>query len=237
MDYFLFSAKRGYCDYSATAMAVMLRSVGVAARYASGFSTGTFDEGRFAWVVREGNAHAWTEVYFPGYGWIEFEPTPTQRVFGRDAGRPEFSRPIPTPQLPEPKGKAAPLWLWAGGLALLLLFVIVWPPRWFRRRPRSPREVVWRVYERLLRRARWLGLVPQGGQTPWEYLATVAAEVERRAPLSEGAAGDIELIADSYQRARYGNAPITEQEGYGVEGTWRRLRTKLLRLVFVRRSD
>ncbi|GAG25499.1 unnamed protein product, partial [marine sediment metagenome] len=87
VDYFLFTAKRGYCDYSATAMVVMLRAVGVPARYASGFSMGTYDYDRYAWVVTERNGHAWVEVLFPGYGWIEFEPTPTQGVFAWPASR------------------------------------------------------------------------------------------------------------------------------------------------------
>ncbi|MFH1086311.1 MAG: transglutaminase domain-containing protein, partial [Chloroflexota bacterium] len=78
VEYFLFDVKKGYCDYSATAMTVMLRAVGVAARYASGYSMGVYNEDVGAYVVTQANSHAWTEVYFPGLGWVEFEPTPAQ---------------------------------------------------------------------------------------------------------------------------------------------------------------
>ena len=232
VDYFLFSAKRGYCDYSATAMVVMLRAVGVPARYASGFSMGTYDYTHNAWVVTQNNGHAWVEVLFPGYGWVEFEPTPTQGVFawpdsrfagatGGSLGPHQERRSIP------------PLWIAAGVLALVVLFVIIWPPRWFRRARRRPRRAVWRVYDKLLRRGRWIGVSPYGGQTPREYLRALATAIERRARFAAGAGRDIALIEQAYQRARYGNQPITAEESLRVEGAWRRLRTKLARLIFV----
>jgi hypothetical protein len=61
----------------------MLREVGIPARLVEGFTTGTFDNATGAWVVREQDAHAWVEAYFPQYGWIEFEPTPSQPPFAR----------------------------------------------------------------------------------------------------------------------------------------------------------
>jgi transglutaminase-like putative cysteine protease len=75
VDYFLFERKRGYCEYYASAMTVMLRSIGVPARVAVGFYPGDYDESRDGFLYRQANAHAWTEVFFPGYGWIPFEPT------------------------------------------------------------------------------------------------------------------------------------------------------------------
>src|SRR2546428_11747804 len=59
-------------------MVVMLRELGVPARIVEGFTTGTYDSGLDRYVVKEIDAHAWVEVYFPQYGWIEFEPTPSQ---------------------------------------------------------------------------------------------------------------------------------------------------------------
>ena len=74
-DAFLFGTDRGYCVHFATAMAVLLRSLGVPARFATGYTPGErVTEGRV--VVRGLDAHAWTEVYFPGVGWIPFDPTP-----------------------------------------------------------------------------------------------------------------------------------------------------------------
>lgn len=233
VDYFLFEAQRGYCDYSATAMVVMLRTVGVAARYASGYNMGSYDYGRHAWVVRERNAHAWTEVYFPGYGWIEFEPTPTQRVFVRSSTFiPEYG---PLGPMAEPAAITQLPLLWVGGaiLAFLVLFAIVWPPRWFRRRRGDPRQIVWRVYERLVRRARWAGMAPAGGQTPAEYLRALGREMERRASFAAGACEDTSAIEAVYLRARYSEGFISQEEGYRVEGAYRRLRGKLTRLTFV----
>jgi transglutaminase-like putative cysteine protease len=76
VDYFLFDLRQGYCDYYASAMVVMLRSQGVPARWVQGYAGGTRDADRDAYLVRENIAHSWPEVYFPGFGWQRFEPTP-----------------------------------------------------------------------------------------------------------------------------------------------------------------
>lgn len=237
VDYFLFTAQRGYCDYSATAMVVMLRSLGVAARYASGFAMGSYDYGRGAWVVSGDYAHAWSEVYFPGYGWIEFEPTPSQGVFVRPSSWPDIPLGPGGEEGVEGRWSLPPLWLMAAGLVVALLFVIIWPPRWFRRSGIEPRENVWRVYSNLVRRARWAGLSPYGGQTPREYLRALGLEMERRAAFAGGSAQEIRLIQRAYERARYSDEPTTREESHRVEGSWRRLRGKLLRLAFVRTQD
>src|SRR2546422_3079635 len=83
VDYFLFDLKQDFCEYFASAMVVMLREAGVPARLVEGFTTGTYDSASNAYVVKEQDAHAWVEVYFPQYGWIEFEPTPSQPPFPR----------------------------------------------------------------------------------------------------------------------------------------------------------
>jgi hypothetical protein len=76
--------KKGYCVYYASAEIMMLRSLGIPARMAVGFSEGEIEDGTY--VVRRFNAHAWPEVYFPGLGWVEFEPTGNQ---------PTLNRPLP----------------------------------------------------------------------------------------------------------------------------------------------
>jgi len=82
VDYFLFDLKADFCEYFASSMAVMLREVGVPARVVEGFTSGELDASN-RYAVRELNAHAWVEVYFPSYGWIEFEPTPSELPFDR----------------------------------------------------------------------------------------------------------------------------------------------------------
>ncbi len=76
LDYFLFHSRVGYCEYFATAMGDMLRSLGIPTRLVNGFGPGQFDSAVQSYVVKSSDAHTWVEAYFPGYGWIPFEPTP-----------------------------------------------------------------------------------------------------------------------------------------------------------------
>jgi transglutaminase-like putative cysteine protease len=78
IDYVLFTSRRGYCNYYASAEVILLRSLGIPARLAGGFNQGKLDAGTGIYHVLEENAHAWPEVYFPNYGWIEFEPTASE---------------------------------------------------------------------------------------------------------------------------------------------------------------
>jgi hypothetical protein len=73
---FLFERKQGHCEYFASAMAVMLRTLGIASRVVNGFRTGEFNDLTSQYVVRASNAHSWVEAYFPDHGWIAFDPTP-----------------------------------------------------------------------------------------------------------------------------------------------------------------
>jgi hypothetical protein len=71
----LFDHKKGFCMYYASAETLMLRSIGIPARMAVGFAEGEYDELKGRYVVTYKDSHAWPEVYFPGIGWVEFEPT------------------------------------------------------------------------------------------------------------------------------------------------------------------
>ena len=73
---FLFDRKQGHCEYFASAMAVMLRTLGIPSRVVNGFRSDEFNDVTANYVVRAKNAHAWVEAYFPGYGWQTFDPTP-----------------------------------------------------------------------------------------------------------------------------------------------------------------
>ncbi len=73
---FLFDTHAGYCQHFAGAMALLLRMGGVPARVASGFTSGSYDNGRREWVVHDSDAHSWVEAFFPGIGWVPFDPTP-----------------------------------------------------------------------------------------------------------------------------------------------------------------
>jgi len=74
---FLFERKQGHCEYFASAMAVMLRTLGIPSRVVNGFRSDEFNDLTANYVVRAKDAHSWVEAYFPGYGWQTFDPTPT----------------------------------------------------------------------------------------------------------------------------------------------------------------
>jgi transglutaminase-like putative cysteine protease len=83
IDWFLFDYQIGFCNYYASAEVIMLRSLGIPARLAAGYARGTFDSDTGVYHVYSEDAHSWPEVYFPGIGWVEFEPTSSQPVLTR----------------------------------------------------------------------------------------------------------------------------------------------------------
>ncbi|HLB12107.1 MAG TPA: transglutaminaseTgpA domain-containing protein, partial [Dehalococcoidia bacterium] len=83
VDYMLFTLRRGYSAYFSTTMVVMLRTLGIPARVATGYTAGSYDPERDAYRIKESNAHGWVEVFYPQYGWIEFEPTPSLPTIAR----------------------------------------------------------------------------------------------------------------------------------------------------------
>ena len=91
VDHFLFTLGEGYSEYFGSTMTVMMRSVGVPARLAVGYTSGDQVEGQSVYAVTDSHSHAWLEIYFPEYGWIPFEPTPGKSLPGaRQAGPEQF---------------------------------------------------------------------------------------------------------------------------------------------------
>ena len=82
---FLFVRRQGHCEYFASAMAVMLRTIGIPSRVVNGFSGGEFNDVNARYMVRASDAHSWVEANIPGEGWMEFDPTPAgnAQVHGR----------------------------------------------------------------------------------------------------------------------------------------------------------
>ena len=101
---FLLDTKKGYCTYFASAMTVLCRMAGLPARYVEGYLAEPNENGEA--LVTGLNAHAWTEVYFSGFGWLTFDATPGQHASGRQGGT---SRETPTPTpTPEPSPELSP---------------------------------------------------------------------------------------------------------------------------------
>ncbi len=234
VDYFLFEARQGYCQYYASAMVVMLRAVGVPARYVEGYSRSVRESG--VYHILERDSHAWPEVFFPGYGWIEFEPTAgeppivrarSQREELAEEEDPERRRawrtpnvqmndlpdtpPPPATPVPEPIWPRLGRWvgLFLAGMAVVAAVVAVLMVRRYRRiRGLSGVE---RVYQDLVDWARrLLRIQPLAHQTPHEYAAVVAGMVPQ-------GGGAIEQIADLYVRERFGSKVVSDQE---AEAAW-----------------
>jgi transglutaminase-like putative cysteine protease len=180
VDWFLFDVKIGYCEQFATAETLMLRSLGIPARLATGYSTGDYDPVLDQSVVRERDAHAWVEVWFPDHGWVPVDPSPgfsplaaTQFPSHWAAGG--IARLIPHLELGAPLAAIGSLGLLAVippavAIALAVVIVFAWlrTRRWSRRAkvPATQSELL-RLYERVQRK---LGRRRAPPETPLEYM-------------------------------------------------------------------
>jgi transglutaminase-like putative cysteine protease len=185
VDWFLFDVKIGYCEQFATAETLMLRSLGIPARLATGYSTGSYDPVLDQSIVRERDAHAWVEVWFPNHGWVPVDPSPgfsalAATRFPDHWAAGGIARLIPHLEVGAPLaalGSLGILGVIPPALAIGLLAVIAWrwvrSRRWMRRAKIAPAESeLLKLYERLQRR---LGRRRTPPETPSEYLRDVRA--------------------------------------------------------------
>jgi transglutaminase-like putative cysteine protease len=253
VSWFLFDLRRGYCDYFATTMVVLARLNGIPARLAVGYAGGNYDPRFDRYEVTELQAHSWPELYFPGYGWIPFEPTPAQPLPTRLAG----TRPA-QPNLPQPAGpetldaglaelrglataQAATTArrTWAQGvLAGLNGLLACWLASWLLwLRSSAAGAGATSEYVRLARWGARLGRPPQAGDTAREYAAAVvqtAAQIAaRRGPARVARAAAIvqaeaPRLAQAFELACYGPEPAghppRKEEGQRWRPLWAALR-------------
>ena len=254
IEYFLFDLRRGYFDYHASAMVVMLRSLGVPSRLAVGYALRADQKSAATneYNVAENSAFAWPEVYFPGFGWVEFSPTPglpTISRGGTEADPLATGNEVPAPQpglglenleeqFPDLGGGEEAVagvssstnygrWI-VFGLGGTLAVVVVLATggltyAWMRGLGGlEPVDLRWGQTVRL---ASWARMPPAASHTPREF----ARELGARVPDLED---DIELLADAYVRHRYGREPIDEDEEGRLEQAWRAVRRRLLPRLF-----
>ncbi len=243
VDYVLFESQEGYCEYYASAMAVLLRAEGIPARVVGGYFPAPFDHDEGGHLYREKNAHLWVEAFFPGYGWIPFEPTANrdQLGYGDIAPQPEepaSPTPVPTPppaveatpppvvETPPDEPPVAPLDVLSdparlAGLiglfaaALLAVGVLGAAIAWFAEfRGLSP---VSGLYARSLRAGKWLGVSPTASLTPREY----ADRVGRVVPSAQSPA---RVVADLYTHERYSGRRLDGDAMRAARSAWRDLR-------------
>ena len=235
-DYTLFDAQRGYCDPIATTMVVMLRSLGIPARLATGYINGAYDVRVGGYVVTGQEAHAWPEVFFSGIGWVEFEPTP---------GRPSITRPEADAPLIAGVPVAAPAsglarWLpFLAGLAALglvvaggvALFRAVQRRRFLALPASSQVRTIW---ERVVARAERLGHGPQVGQTPLEYAADLGHDLARREVevgpwrlAGRGVEKPLTTLGEAYTATTYGNAEPDPGTAERARSAWEWIRPRV----------
>ena len=238
-DYFLFDLQEGYCDYYATSMVVMARAVGLPARLVIGFASGTYNENQNQFVVTEADAHSWVEIYFQGFGWIEFEPT---------GGRPAILRHqfVPLIEVPATEnlritipGVNLSSWVrWLLGMIFLLGLLVFTAMIWLfgdicRLQRKTTPAVLETLYSKLYRFGEHLQKPPEPYNTPLEFSAKLKNHFKQlidtrklAAPLS-GTDRETQMIIKLYAISIYSQAKPDQSEKIQAIRSWKRLRLRL----------
>ncbi|MGH3085932.1 MAG: transglutaminase TgpA family protein [Rubrobacteraceae bacterium] len=221
VEYFLFEERRGYCEQFGSSLAVMARSLGIPARVATGYVPGEHNPFTGLHEVRASDAHAWVEVYFPGYGWSTFDPTPGfdstpwqyeaagnfqgSKVFGFIAGKAgEALSPALSPAGSLMRGVASldPASILVAGMIVGGAFLAI---AYFRgyiahRRHTPPKHVkvsdarLYGRYREITAAFEQAGIIRHTHETPEEYARRAAEELESPA---------VERVGEIYLHARF----------------------------------
>lgn len=244
--------KKGYCEYFATTMVMLLRELGVPARYVVGYLPG-IEQQDGSWLVQRSAAHAWVEVWFPGYGWLEFDPTPGNSTNGQapthlplgaavvrasaapatppDQQTNEDCLDVLSPRCLDAAGAGAtdqlpppdgPSVALPLAVGMLLLLGLGLLALAWLRRVPSTQPEI--VFNSISRLAARLGYARQPSQTPYEY-------ADHLGELVPVASGDLRLIAMAKVEATYGNRRPAESALTTIGDAYRRVRMRLLALV------
>jgi transglutaminase-like putative cysteine protease len=166
VDDFLFRSRVGWCEQVASSLVVMARSVGIPARLADGFVSGTRDALTGEFVVREKDAHVWAEIYFPGIGWQPFDPTASVPLAGDASTNDSW--------IQTARHHAFELGLLAAALVLAALSAPTLLANWKRRTARRNAGWATRSLTRLERIGRRAGRPRAPSETPREYATALA---------------------------------------------------------------
>jgi transglutaminase-like putative cysteine protease len=242
--------RQGYCQYYATTMAVLLRYSGIPARMVEGFLPGDRD-GNVVTILNSG-AHAWVEVWFPGYGWQKFDPT--GGGLARDTPIPSGAPVSPGPSISIPPASGiddgtdigpptrdpnvAPLPTDGGGsdsplayVVITILLAVVVGGLAFIAWQRGPRgetgpDQIWRGIGRIAAR---FGFAPRPTQTVYEYAGALG-------DVLPGSRPELETVARAKVEVAYGRGVLSDERLRALRDAHRRLRVSLLRLAFRRRE-
>ncbi|MBI1801962.1 MAG: transglutaminase domain-containing protein, partial [Chloroflexi bacterium] len=242
VDYLLFTSRQGYCTYYASPMAVMLRLLGIPARVASGYALGEYDSENDVYSIRESDSHTWVEVFFPTYGWIQFEPTaskpPLERIEGANTSDDSASgSDVAGGNVPNPRDRdflaefdlqddsssgLFPLsglegaftgMGYLGLLGLAALVVGLVAAAVGWQRHIASMTVLEAEYEGLQRYARWAGVPPKASYTPYEFAERLAAQIPLAARL-------IVRLADLYVRSLFTRDGLSKEEEREAKSLW-----------------
>ncbi len=242
VDYFLFDLQTGFCDYYASAMVVMARAVGLPARLGVGFRQQPADATGVQ-TIRQIDAHSWAEIYFAGYGWVEFEPTAPfadETALSPAAGVAPvatFEPPTSAVSIPKRAPQRDMPWMLLLGVAVLLLVGWrLWGRRLAARRraPGPALDNVQRAFGRLQESASDLGFPAHPSQTPAEFAAELLAAPAIPAAEQQGLGPPIERLAQLFAAHAYSgdrSAAATQE----AQALWGALRAPLRRLIWRRR--
>ncbi len=227
VSYFLFNTKKGYCTYHASAMAVMLRTLDIPTRLVTGFTAGKWQEEEGVFEVRDRDAHAWVEVYFPKVGWVPFEPTPSFQIPTKPVelavSSPSQATSADIEQVESsPATPASSRSGWASVITRTVIMLIVLAGialnKLLRRRQVS---VITGIYQQLIRFLTAKGYPKATQLTPLEYLATLQPVLGESFPVAE-------KIIKAYLAELYGGkqlAPALLQELTNALKHFKRLKT------------
>ena len=255
VSWFLFrnNSHSGFCNYFSTSMVIMARELGIPARVVEGYTNGKYDVKQNQWVIRGTDAHSWVQIYFAGYGWVNFEPSASFSTFTRPVVSSNTvvttggsTSPIASGsrnhqgRLPDKTGSGntsvstsssqqqaqlrQTVSLTFVVFILLILFGVVYFSIWWRRLYRGY-SVSTQVYGRICKLANWAGITLKPSQTPYEYMQTLA----EAAP---GEAITLERLGDIYVRDRWADPKSTEHprstgEIAELPDMWKRLQPRL----------
>ena len=251
----IIQTKMAFVTTFSASMTLMARSLGIPARVMVGYTSGTYDAAHKQSVIRGTDAHSWTQVYFAGYGWVNFEPS---------ASFAPFVRPLPNqfpsvtskgssssiPNLPIPPSlrnrlncndssagdnsstggtsTGPSVGMFLGGFVLLLLFACLYFSLWWRRLFRNYALPI-QLYGRVCLLASWAGIELKRSQTPYKYMQELALS-------SPGRAETFEKLGDIYVRDRWADPASEDHPRHSGEieqlpGIWKRLQPYLFLYV------
>jgi transglutaminase-like putative cysteine protease len=243
-DFFLFDLRKGYCDYYASAMVVLARAAGIPTRLAIGYASGMYNLNSKRFIVTQADAHSWVEVYFPGMGWVPFEPTAGLPPINRSGQPTQEVTPLPTTSIVPPGGSGFSNPGKYIGNAIVVLIVassFLWAILdEIQLRRLKPRPAAREIYRRMKRYGALLSVQAEGGETPYEFASSLDARILEITQQGSAAAIGLTTVSNAQSligklvRLSYRPSDTEAMPASGILDQWKSLRWRL-RLLWILR--